>query len=93
MTKNNSMAANLVATRGNRASASVLGWIEDNLYKEYEIDQAMQRRLRQQVLDQINMFKDLAMDIVKSETAVINEVYVQKLDEIHQELRALNGSA
>jgi hypothetical protein len=87
------MAANLVATRGNRCSAAVLGWIEENLYKEYEIDSAMQRRLRQQVLDQINMFKDLSMDIVKSETAVINEVYVQKLDEIHAELRALNGAA
>lgn len=87
------MAANLVATRGNRASAALLGWIEDNLYQEYEIDQAMRGRLRQQVLDQINMFKDLAMDIVKSETAVLNEVYVQKLDQIHEELRTLNGSA
>ena len=87
------MAANLVATRGNRCSAAVLGWVEENLYKEYEIDSAMQRRLRQQVLDQINMFKDLAMDIVKSETAVINEVYAQKLDEIHEELRALNGAS
>lgn len=86
------MAANLVATRGNRCSAAILGWIEDNLYQEYEIDQPMQRRLRQQVLDQINMFKDLSMDIVKSETAVINEVYAQKLDEIHEELRALNGA-
>lgn len=93
MTKNNSMAANLVATRGNRCSAAVLGWVEDNLYKEYEIDPAMQRKLRQQVLDQINMFKDLAMDIVKSETAIINEEYMLKLDEIHEQLRALNGAA
>ncbi len=87
------MAANLVATRGNRCSAALLGWIEENLYKEYEIDPAMQRRLRQTVLDQVNMFKDLSMDIVKSETAVINEVYAAKLDEIHEELRALNGAA
>lgn len=87
------MAANLVATRGNRCSAAVLGWVEDNLYKEYEIDPAMQRKLRQQVLDQINMFKDLAMDIVKSETAIINEEYMLKLDEIHEQLRALNGAA
>ena len=87
------MASNLVATRGNRCSAAILGWIEENLYKEFEIDNAMQRRLRQQVLDQVNMFKDLSMDIVKSETAVINEVYVQKLDEIHEEIRALNGAA
>ena len=87
------MAVNLVSTRGNRCSAAILGWIEDNLYKDVEISPAMQRRLRQQILDQVNMFKDLAMDIVKSETAVINEVYVQKLDEIHEELRTLNGAA
>lgn len=91
--KQNSMAANLVATRGNRASAAILGWIEENLYKEYEIDSTMQRRLRQQVLDQVNALKDLSIDIVKSETAVINEIWVQKLDEIHEELRAINGAA
>ncbi len=92
MTKN-SMASNLVATRGNRCSAAILGWIEENVYKEYEIDPSMQRRLRQHVLDQVNMFKDLSIDIVKSETAVLNDVYVQKLDEIHEELRAINGAA
>ncbi len=91
--KQNSMAANLVATRGNRCSAAILGWIEENVYKEYEIDPAMQRRLRQQILDQVNALKDLSIDIVKSETAVINEVWVEKLDEIHQELRQLNGAA
>lgn len=91
--KQNSMAANLVATRGNRASAAILGWIEENLYKEYDIDPAMRSRLRQQVLDQVNALKDLSIDIVKSETAVINEVWVEKLDEIHQELRQLNGAA
>jgi len=87
------MAVNLVSTRGNRCSAAVLGWIEENLYTEYEIEPAMQRRLRQQILDQINMFKDLSMDIVKSETAVINEEYMNRLDEIHEQLRALNGAA
>ena len=86
------MASNLVATRGNRCSAAILGWIEENIYTEYEIDPSMQRKLRQQVLDQINMFKDLSIDIVKSDTAVLNEVYVQKLDEIHEELRTLNGA-
>lgn len=91
--KQNSMAANLVATRGNRCSAAILGWIEENIYKEYDIDPAMQRRLRQQILDQVNALKDLSIDIVKSETAVINEVWVEKLDEIHQELRLLNGAA
>jgi hypothetical protein len=89
----NSMAANLVATRGNRCSASILGWIEENLYKEFDIDTKMQRRLRQQILDQVNSFKDLSMDIVKSENAVVNEIWVQKLDEIHEQIKALNGAA
>jgi C4-type Zn-finger protein len=87
------MAANLVATRGNRCSASILGWIEENLYKEFDIDTKMQRRLRQQILDQVNSFKDLSMDIVKSENAVVNEIWVQKLDEIHEQIKALNGAA
>ena len=53
----------------------------------------MRSRLRQQVLDQVNALKDLSIDIVKSETAVVNEIWVEKLDEIHEELRALNGPA
>jgi len=91
--KNNSMAANLVATRGNRCSAAILGWIEENLYKEYDIDPKMRGRLRQQILDQVNALKDLSIDIVKSETAVVNEIWVEKLTEIHHELRQINGSA
>ena len=90
--KNNSMAANLVATRGNRCSAAILGWVEENLYKEYDIDSQMRGRLRQQILDQVNALKDLSIDIVKSETAVVNEVWVEKLTEIHDELRQINGS-
>ncbi len=87
------MAANLVATRGNRCSAAILGWIEENLYKEYDIDPKMRGRLRQQILDQVNALKDLSIDIVKSETAVVNEIWVEKLTEIHHELRQINGSA
>ena len=82
------MATNLVATRGNRCSASVLGWLETNLYTAYpQIDTKMQKQIRQMVLDNVNAFKDLSMDIVKSDTAVINDEWVQKLDEIHQAVR------
>ncbi len=87
------MAANLVATRGNRCSAAILGWLEENVYPEYEIDHDMQRRIRQHILDQVNSFKDLSIDIVKSETAVVNELWVQKLAEIHEELSRINGAA
>jgi hypothetical protein len=49
----------------------------------------MQKAIRQVILDQVNTFKDLAIDIVKSDTAMMNQVWVEKLDEIHQELREL----
>ena len=84
----NSTTANLVATRGNRCSASILGWLEQNLYTEYpEISRSMQKQIRQTILDNVNVFKDLAIDIVKSETAVINEEWTVKLDEIHRAVR------
>jgi hypothetical protein len=88
MKPHNSTTVNLVATRGNRTSAAILGWLEENLYEEYpDIPTGMQRRIRQMVLDNVNAFKDLAIDIVKSESAVINEEWVSKLDAIHAELR------
>lgn len=87
MRSNNSMAANLVATRGNRTSAAILGWVEENLYTEVPVSAEMQKRVRQMILDNVNSFKDLAIDIVKSESAVINQEWVEKLDAIHDELR------
>jgi hypothetical protein len=88
MRANNSMAANLVATRGNRTSAAILGWLEENLYTEVpQISTETQKRIRQMILDQVNAFKDLSIDIVKSESAVINQEWVDKLDAIHDELR------
>lgn len=88
MKSGNSTTANLVATRGNRTSAAILGWLEENLYEEYPgIPTVMQKRIRQMVLDNVNSFKDLAIDIVKSESSVINEEWVAKLDAIHAELR------
>jgi len=88
MKGNNSTVANLVATRGNRTSAAILGWLEENLYTEVpQVSTEMQKKIRQMILDQVNSFKDLSIDIVKSETAVINQEWVDKLDAIHDELR------
>ncbi len=86
----NTMAANLVQTRGNRVSATMLSWLEDNVYEFLEED--LQRRTRQMVLDNVNGFKDLTIDIVKSDTAYMNQLWVEKLDEIHKEIRR-NGAA
>ena len=85
MSQQNTMAANLIATRGNRTTAVILSWLEENAY-QYLPDE-VQRETRQMVLDQINTFKDLAIDIVKSDTAYMNEIWVQKLDEIHEAVR------
>jgi len=57
------MAANLVATRGNRCSASILGYLEKNVYESHpDITTHEQKAIRQMVLDTINSFKDLAID-------------------------------
>lgn len=88
----NSLAANLVATRGNRCTAAILTYLEDEVYAKYpEIATATQRQIRSVVMDNINMFKDLAIDIVKSDTALLNQVWVEKLDEIHAEIKK-NGA-
>lgn len=88
MKRENTMAANLVATRGNRCSATILGWLETNLYVSHpEISTATQKQVRQVILDNVNMFKDLAIDIVKSETDILNEEWVGKIDEIHRAVR------
>ena len=88
MRKENSMAANLVATRGNRASASILGYLENKIYEGHpEITTHEQKQIRQFVLDTINNFKDLAIDIVKSDTAVINDEWAKKIDDIHQAIK------
>ena len=86
--KENSMAVNLVSQRGNRCSASILGWLENNLYTAYpEISTQDQKAVRQLILDNVNFFKDLAMDIVKAETSILNDEYAKKIDEIHQAIR------
>jgi hypothetical protein len=85
MRDDNSGVAKLVAIRGNRTTAVVLSWLEDNIYKH--LTEQEQKDTRRLILDQINGFKDLAIDIVKADTSHINEIWAEKLDQIHQELR------
>ena len=87
--EHNTMAANLIATRGNRTTATMMSWLETNIWEHLDKDE--QKKTRQMVLDNINAFKDLAMDIVKSDTAYMNELWLEKIDEIHQEIRKANG--
>jgi hypothetical protein len=85
MRDDNNGVAKLIAIRGNRTTASVLSWLEDNIYKH--LTEEEQKNTRRMILDHINGFKDLAIDIVKADTSYINEIWAEKLDEIHQELR------
>lgn len=86
---NNSMAANLVATRGNRTTATILSAIEDEIYDAVDVPDPIKRKVRQIVLDQMNGYKDLMIDIVKSETSLLNDHWVSRLDEIHEAIKAL----
>lgn len=87
MTSNghNSSVATLVATRGNRCVASILGGLERRVFDKLSSED--QEYVRTLVKEQVNLFKDIAIDVVKSDASVINEVWAQKLDEILAELR------
>jgi hypothetical protein len=63
-------------------------------YKEAEVDAYLppktQQALRKQILDQINDFYDLSIDILRSldtGDVVLNEDYLAKLDEMHEMLK------
>lgn len=81
--KRENFVANLIAARGNRVTASILGYLDEQVYPRFDIPVEAKKKIRQVVLDQVNGFKDLAIDIVKSDTDHINDFYVQKMDEIH----------
>lgn len=75
----------ILAKRRDRAIAIVLG------VKERECDkflpQPAQTKLRKVVLDQMNDLHEIALDLIRSldsnSEAVINELWLQKIDEIH----------
>ena len=74
----------LLEKRRNRAIAIVLG------VKERECDRDLSahasQKLRKVVLDQFNEFHDLVLDIMGSldhGEVVLNEEYLQRIDEIH----------
>lgn len=91
MSGQNSQAANFVKLRGNRCTATTMTWLEDNV-REYIPDDVW-FRMRREILDNINGFKDLAIDVVKSDVAMINMEYVEHLDEIKKSLRQLRADS
>jgi hypothetical protein len=89
MTDNNSFAKNLLATRGRRAVATLLTWLEDNAYQYLPAD--VQTETRGKVLSVIGEFQDLAMDMVASDTGIINDFWAEELAEMKSLLRRIDG--
>jgi len=85
MKNNNDFAKNLVANRARRCSATILTWMENNIY-EY-LPNEKQQAVRSTVLQNVNDLSDIAIDIVKSDTGQINEFWVEELAEIKDMLR------
>lgn len=79
----NGLATNLVANRGNRCTATILGFLEENLYEQYDVPPKVQQQIRRIVLDSINSYKDLAIDVVKSGDSMINDFWLEELQKIH----------
>lgn len=88
------VVTDIVARRRDRAIAVLLG------IKEREVDQYLppevKARLRKAILDQLNDFHGLVVDVLRSltsdETVVLNELYMQKIDELHDRVVSTNGN-
>lgn len=81
----------ILAKKRDRAIATILGT------KERECDSFLppdsQRKLRKVVLDQLNDFYDISLDIIKSLNngqVVINEVYLERVNELHSMVKQLH---
>lgn len=83
---NNSALIDLLNKRRDRAIAIILRT------KEQECDQYLPReqsvKLRKVVLDQINNLSDMVVDLMGSlqdnSGVILNEFYLQRLDEVHE---------
>ena len=78
----------ILQNRKNRVIATILG------YKESEIDQflppEMLLALRKMILDQVNDLTNLALDLITPESVMLNEVYLEKIDQMYERLGDLD---
>lgn len=77
----------VIARRRDRAIAVLLG------VKEKEVDQYLppevRVRLRKVILDQLNDFHSLVVDVMRSldnGEVVLNDLYMERLDDLHREV-------
>ncbi len=86
-------ARDLLSTRGRRAIATLLTYMEENVWPELpdEVQPQVQAAARSKILAVLGDYQDLAMDLIASEDATINEFWVDELAKIHDEIRRLRG--
>lgn len=78
----------LLEKRRNRAIAIILGVKEREL--DAHLPPAASQKLRKVVLDQLNEFHDIALDVLEALSdnsgVVLNELYLEKIDAIYEEV-------
>lgn len=86
------LLGDILARRRDRAIAIILG------FRERECDSYLppdvSHKLRKVVLDQLNDYHDLCSDLIRSldsDEVVLNELFVQRLDSIHESLGRLES--
>lgn len=83
----------ILSKRRDRAIAIVLG-VKERECDEYLSPEA-KKKLRKVILDQMNDLTDVALDIMKSldnsSGAVLNEVWLDKLNELHEAISELKA--
>ena len=84
----NSYAKNLINKRGRRCVATILTYLEENVWMYLSKDE--QQAVRGHVLSTVGEFQDLAMDMVTSDTGAINDFWVEELEKVHQSIRELS---
>lgn len=86
-------AEELIQRRKDKAIAIILRMKENDC--DPHLPPAVRIKLRKIVLDQLNDFTDLVLDVVSSlensEVVVTNELWLQKLNEVH-EVVVTNGA-
>ena len=84
----------LLAKRRDRVIATILGTKERDCDRYLPRD--VQQRLRKVVLDQVNEYFELCCDVLRSfegEGVVVNDLWLQKLDEIHAAVIGVDDDA
>jgi len=87
-------AKDLLATRGRRTIATLLTYMEENVWPHLddEVQPEAQDAARAKILSLLGDYQDLAMDMVSSETGAINEFWVDELARLHDRIGRLDGN-